>query len=89
MQGLKDRPGVKKVDEGPLAPLRIGVAEVDPEVVGELIQLVDRHLDHEEGHRHRSFKEGERLMPIALCPEQRVSLMTDLKAVVRGRVRTC
>lgn len=46
-----------------------------------MTKLIDRHLDYEE--RGRRMLPNERLMPIGLCPEQRVNLMTDLLAVSR------
>jgi hypothetical protein len=46
-----------------------------------MAKLIDRHLDYEE--RGRRMLANERLMPIGLCPEQRVNLTTDLLAVSR------
>jgi hypothetical protein len=44
-----------------------------------MAKLIDQHLDHEE--RGRRLLPDERLMPIALCPEQRVNMITDARAV--------
>jgi len=41
---------------------------------------IDRHLDYEA--YGRCLLESEELTPIALCPEQRVNLLTDVWAVV-------
>jgi hypothetical protein len=46
-----------------------------------LARLIDRHLDYEA--YSRCLLEAEAFTPIALCPEQRVSLLTDLRATVR------
>ncbi|MDO8587131.1 MAG: hypothetical protein Q7T82_08840 [Armatimonadota bacterium] len=40
-----------------------------------MVEVIDRHLDFE------SKLQGRDLRPITLCPEQRVSLATDLTAV--------
>jgi hypothetical protein len=45
-------------------------------------KLIDRHLDYEE--RGRRLLPNERLMPIGLCPEQRVNMTTDILAVTRS-----
>jgi hypothetical protein len=47
----------------------------------QMARLIDRHLDYEE--RGRRLLPEERLMPIGLCPEQRVNMVTDLLAVSR------
>jgi hypothetical protein len=44
-----------------------------------MAKLIDRHLDYEE--RGRRLLPNERLMPIGLCPEQRVNMTTDVLAV--------
>jgi hypothetical protein len=44
-----------------------------------LARLIDRHLDFEA--YGRCLLAGEELTPIALCPEQRVSLVTDVRAL--------
>jgi hypothetical protein len=44
-----------------------------------MAKLIDRHLDYEE--RGRRLLPNERLMPIGLCPEQRVNMATDVLAV--------
>lgn len=41
----------------------------------QVAELIDKHLDFEEGFQ------GIEMRPIRLCPEQRVSLMTDLSVV--------
>ena len=46
-----------------------------------MVKLIDRHLDYEE--RGRRMLPNERLMPIGLCPEQRVNMITDSLAVSR------
>ena len=46
-----------------------------------MMRLIDRHLDYEE--RGRRMLANERLMPIGLCPEQRVNMVTDILAVSR------
>jgi hypothetical protein len=38
-------------------------------------EVIDKHLDFEEGFQ------GIEMRPLRLCPEQRVSLMTDLSVV--------
>jgi len=45
----------------------------------QIAKLIDRHLDYEE--RGRRLLPNERLMPIGLCPEQRVNMTTDILAV--------
>lgn len=45
-----------------------------------LARLIDRHLDYEA--YGRCLLEAEELTPMALCPEQRVSLLTDVRAIV-------
>ena len=40
-----------------------------------MVEVIDRHLDFE------SKLQGRDLRPITLCPEQKVSLATDLTAV--------
>jgi hypothetical protein len=47
----------------------------------QMVKLIDRHLDYEE--RGRRMMPNERLMPIGLCPEQRVNMVTDVLAVSR------
>jgi hypothetical protein len=46
-----------------------------------MARLIDRHLNYEA--YGRCLLEGEQLTPIGLCPEQRVSLLTDLRAITR------
>jgi hypothetical protein len=43
-----------------------------------LARLIDRHLDYEAYGRR--LLAAEALTPMALCPEQRVSLLTDVRA---------
>jgi len=45
----------------------------------QIAKLIDRHLDYEE--RGRRLLPNERLLPIGLCPEQRVNMTTDILAV--------
>ena len=40
-----------------------------------MVEVIDRHLDFE------SKLQGRELRPVTLCPEQRVSLVSDLSAV--------
>jgi len=40
-----------------------------------MAEVIDRHLDFE------SKLQGRELRPVTLCPEQRVSLVSDLSAV--------
>lgn len=40
-------------------------------------EVIDKHLDFEEGFQ------GIDMRPLRLCPEQRVSLVTDLSMVAR------
>lgn len=40
-------------------------------------EVIDKHLDFEEGFQ------GIEMRPMRLCPEQRVSLVTDLSAVTK------
>lgn len=47
----------------------------------ERCRLIDRHLDYEA--RGRAPWERDRLSPAALCPEQRVQLVSDLYGVRR------
>jgi len=44
-----------------------------------LARLIDRHLDYEA--YGRCLLEAEELTPIALCPEQRLNLLTDVRAM--------
>jgi hypothetical protein len=44
-----------------------------------LARLIDRHLDYEA--YGRCLLVAEDLTPMALCPEQRVSLVTDVRAL--------
>ena len=45
-----------------------------------LTRLIDRHLDYEA--YGRCLLDAEELTPMALCPEQRVNLLTDVQAIV-------
>jgi len=49
-------------------------------VATRMARLIDRHLDYEA--YSRSVVEAEQLTPRRLCPEQRVDLATDIRAVV-------
>ena len=58
--------------------LPLPVADDWDELVARAIRLsevIDRHLDFE------SRLQGRELRPISLCPEQKVSLVTDMSAV--------
>jgi hypothetical protein len=46
-----------------------------------MAQLIDRHLEYEA--YSRTLLEAEQLTPIGLCPEQRVNLLTDMRAITR------
>jgi hypothetical protein len=46
-----------------------------------LTRLIDRHLDYEEQTR---LVLSDCMTPLGLCPEQRVSLLTDLMATLRS-----
>ena len=46
-----------------------------------MAKLIDRHLEYEA--YSRNLFEAEQLTPMGLCPEQRVSLLTDMCAVSR------
>jgi hypothetical protein len=46
-----------------------------------MAKLIDRHLEYEA--YSRTLLEAEQLTPIGLCPEQRVSLLTDVRAITR------
>lgn len=58
--------------------------EVQVQRSDRLARLIDRHLDYEA--YSRCLLEAEEFTPMALCPEQRVSLLTDVRATV-GRVQ--
>lgn len=63
----------EEVDEFPLP-----VAEDWDEMVrraNRTAEVIDRHLDYE------SKLQGRELRPITLCPEQRVSMVTDLTGI--------
>ncbi len=47
------------------------------EKANSIAEVIDKHLDFEE-----SFQ-GVEMRPLRLCPEQRVSLISDLSAVAR------
>jgi hypothetical protein len=85
------------LDERLLSALKIAVPEV-PEPVefplrvasdwdervqraNRMAKLIDRHLEYEA--YSRSLPEAEQLTPKGLCPEQRVSLLTDMQAITR------
>jgi hypothetical protein len=52
------------------------------EAATRMARLIDRHLDYEA--YSRGVLEAEQLSPCRLCPEQRVDLVTDLRAVTGG-----
>jgi len=68
--------------EEPL-PLKV-VPDWDEQLrrANHLTRLIDRHLEYEE--KGRRMLPNERLTPIALCPEQRVNMLTDALAVTRS-----
>jgi len=47
------------------------------EQANRIAEVIDKHLDFEEGFQ------GIEMRPMRLCPEQRVSLVTDLSAVTK------
>ncbi|MBI2844487.1 MAG: hypothetical protein HYX78_13915 [Armatimonadetes bacterium] len=47
------------------------------EKAAKVAEVIDRHLDFEEGFQ------GIEMRPMRLCPEQRVSLMTDLSVATK------
>jgi hypothetical protein len=65
-------------DRGTVEELPIPVAE-DWDVIimraTKMAEVIDRHLDFE------SKLQGRDLRPVTLCPEQKVSLISDLTAV--------
>jgi len=81
MQKLKqfsERESELTVDHTEVEDLPIRVAEDWDAIVGradKMAEVIDRHLDFE------SKLQGRELRPATLCPEQRVSLMSDLSAV--------
>lgn len=67
-----------KVERTEVEDLPIRVADDWDEIVSSatrMADVIDRHMDFE------SKLQGRELRPITLCPEQRVSLVTDLSAV--------
>jgi len=75
---LRDRQVATTEIEEPL-PL-IVVPDWDDQLrkAAHMAKLIDRHLDYEE-HGRRMLP-NERLTPIGLCPEQRVNMLTDVRA---------
>lgn len=72
-------PGPETID----VPLRVVPDWEDQlRVANRMARLIDRHLDYEA--YSRSVVEAEQLSPRRLCPEQRVDLTTDIRAVVVG-----
>lgn len=63
-------------------PLKV-VPDWDNQVrrANEVCRLIDRHLDYEA--RGRVLQDRNDFRPQHLCPEQRVQMMTDLRAVER------
>lgn len=45
-----------------------------------VVDVIDRHLNFE------SRLQGRELRPTTICPEQKISMASDLQAVVFGRV---
>lgn len=73
MSGLGQEVHREEVEEFPLP-----VAEDWGELVAKCekaAEVIDKHLDYE------SKLQGRELRPITLCPEQRVSMVSDLTAV--------
>ncbi|MEN6370522.1 MAG: hypothetical protein ABFD64_00775 [Armatimonadota bacterium] len=65
-------------DRDVVEELPIKIAEDWDVIVGNanlMAEVIDRHLDFE------SKLQGRDLRPVTLCPEQRVSLISDLSAV--------
>ena len=65
--------GNPEVDELPLPVVQDWDALLQR--ADRMAEVIDRHLDFE------SKLQGRQLRPITLCPEQKVSLATDLTAV--------
>lgn len=69
---------IEPADNGQVEDLPIRVAEDWDSIIAAantMADVIDRHLDFE------SKLQGRELKPITLCPEQRVSLTSDLAAV--------
>lgn len=73
-----DRVTLSQTDRGDLADYPLPVAE-DWDVLVEksvkAAEVIDKHLDFE------SKLQGRELRPMTLCPEQKVSLVSDLAVV--------
>jgi hypothetical protein len=74
--------GVPEAPEPAEFPLRVA-PDWDERVqrADRMAQLIDRHLEYEA--YSRTLLEAEQLTPIGLCPEQRVNLLTDMRAITR------
>jgi hypothetical protein len=76
-------PSIPAAPEGEIVvvPLRVVPDWEDQlRVATRMARLIDRHLEYEA--YSRSVIEAEQLTPRRLCPEQRVDLATDIRAVV-------
>lgn len=67
--------GRTDVDEFPMPVAEDWDAQVEKASLAA--EVIDKHLDFEEGFQ------GIEMRPLRLCPEQRVSLVTDLSAVTK------
>ena len=67
--------GANRIDTDEL-PIRVAEDwDVLVSRAGKMADVIDRHLEFE------SKLQGRELSPVTLCPEQRVSLISDLTAV--------
>lgn len=69
---------IEPADTGRIEELPLPVADNWDSIVSAantMADVIDRHLEFE------SKLQGRELRPVTLCPEQRVSLMSDLSAV--------
>ncbi|HOM73107.1 MAG TPA: hypothetical protein PLU88_13905 [Armatimonadota bacterium] len=67
--------GRTDVDEFPMPVAEDWDEQV--EKANKVAEVIDKHLDFEEGFQ------GIEMRPLRLCPEQRVSLVTDLSVVTK------
>lgn len=73
-----DRVMLSQTDRGDVSEFPLPVAEDWDELVHKserASEVIDKHLDFE------SKLQGRELRPITLCPEQKVSLVSDLTVV--------
>jgi hypothetical protein len=73
-----DRVMLSQTDQGEVSEFPLPVAEDWDELVRKsekACELIDKHLDFE------SKLQGRELRPVTLCPEQKVSLVSDLAVV--------